>query len=187
MCENPEKSYHPMMHEHWNEYVKEIREQMLGSDRVSRMVVLFLNEHPKYCFRSITSLAKDCDCHKDEIEQVVQVLWEKNLVAKHTRNEDQFGLVERLKKESSPEMWHQKDQFDLGQSNQDYYNNPHIDPDTFQPVFHDPAIFQPVLHTRIEKATQPDMFDTMQDCLREVQKLISQAEKLNQQVITSFS
>lgn len=164
-------NYPPITRDNWNEHLSSICNNYFQHKlNLEQTIERILADHPIYHYRSISALAKELNSSREVIEQAINSLCKRGVVVQNALNEDQYGVLERLKKDNatkyiSPETWQKE-------------NNPIINPATFEP-FTEPFTQQ---KKESHKEFSSDSFVVMQDCLREVQKIITRAENLNQQV-----
>lgn len=159
----------PITRDNWNHHVLMLRNKYFNKKMILLdLIINILETHPVYCWRSIAAIEKETGASRAEVENIIGQLWNQGLIAQNKNNDDQFGLIARLKKDNIHES-----RFNIREQIV-------INPATFQPEKKMPSCNHD--YKVSTKAICPDSFAIMQDCLHEMQKIITQAEELNQKI-----
>ena len=73
--------------DYWPDYTCDVRN---STSNIKEMIKLFLKEHPKWNWRSVSGLSRDCSCSIKEIENALNELLAKGLVVQHPRMEEMY-------------------------------------------------------------------------------------------------
>lgn len=156
----------PITTDNWDHYVLMLRDKYFNKKMVlTDLIINILETHPKFCWRSTGAIVKETNSRREDVEHAISQLWNQGTIAQNSRNEDQYGSITRLKKDN------------INPDNLVVCKTV-INPFTFQPEEKMPSCNQGYKIS----STCPDSFTIMQDCLREVQKIITQAEDLNKKI-----
>ena len=141
---------------YWEEYAKAAREEFRDYP-LDRLILIMLEEHPLYCWRSYTSLSHDAFGNTDSLNvdltlESITRLYNEGKIVRNPHNSDQYGIKERVAKESS---------YGWDSPIQDEVKTPTHE---------------------IKTLTQLDMFQGLTQCLQDIQKIITRTSDLNRQL-----